>query len=72
MTKQVKVVVTITAEIEQIDGGYLGWKSSVDEHVKHAMDHVTSHMQFGVKEGGLDWRPIKASVRVDRVELFEA
>ena len=64
MSKNVRVVATIQAEFVQTDGGYLGWSESVDEHVKHALDHIKQHCTFGIKEGGTDWKPMKATVKL--------
>lgn len=66
----VTVQLTITTEVEIVDGGYLGTGATVAEHIKQAKDKVR-HWQVLVKQGTHDPKPQKATFTVDRVVIVE-
>lgn len=71
--KRTVAVVSIEAEVEIADGGYLGWENAtVQEHVDSALKKIKSQYQFGVKKSQIEsWKPIKATATIKRVVMEE-
>lgn len=69
--KKVIVIVKIEAEIEVVDGGYLGWGSTVQEHVDKAKDDATRYWQVMIKQGSTEPKRVPAKLSVVRVVLTE-